>query len=105
MVTDSHNATTTLPELPRSSELLGLLKSLPPDGILQALDIVHTVVKTQAEVVRDNAEFMNRLELLRTGNADTRERLEFLRELLLEGNLPETAQLRLVDAICQLALK
>ena len=87
------------------SRALGLLRKAPAETVTRVLQIVHDVVRTHAEVFREDQAFLHRMELLEATDATVTERLQFLRSILTEADLGEDAQLKIVEAICAVVVK
>ena len=88
-----------------ATQLLGMVKELPPDAVLKVFDIIADVFHTQGQINRDNRIFASEMERLRETNASVERRLEFLKSMVISDQLSEEAKLRLVDAICQVVVK
>ncbi len=82
-----------------------LAEALPKEGVLNVISIAGDLVRTNAEIHKSNEALWNELELLRERNAGVKERLDWLKDLLLSDALPEPAKMKLVDAICELVVK
>ena len=89
----------------KGSDALQLLKDLPPEAVVKVFDVVGDVVRMSAEVRRDNQAFVREMEALARADASVERRLEYLKTLVLSGQLSEEAQLKPVDAICQVVVK
>lgn len=82
-----------------------LLRALPPEAIVQVVAIVHDIVRTNGVLAARRQEFEHGFAVLREENADRQHTIAALSNLLAGGVLSEEAQLRLVDAVCAVAMK
>jgi hypothetical protein len=90
---------------PNSNTALEVLKSLPPEAIVKVVDIVGDVVRARVTFAQKHADFLHEIDLMRQ-TAGNRERvLSMVSTLLLSAEINDDAKMKLVDTICQLALR
>ena len=69
------------------------------------VDIIGDVIRTRAVLARKHADFLHELDLLQNKAADRDRAMTLVSELLLNAEINDEAKMKLVDAICQLALR
>ena len=93
----------------RGSQVLSragsFLDRLPPEAILNVIDVVGDFVKLSGQLKREDQAFVYELKRLQEDNASVEKRLGFLKDSLVNVELSEELQARLVDTICTLALR
>jgi hypothetical protein len=82
-----------------------VLRSLPPEAIAKVVDIVGDVIRTRATLAQKHADFLHELDILHKKAGDRDRAMTLVSELLLNAEINDEAKMKLVDAICQLALR
>jgi len=90
--------------LSKSGEVVrAALEKVPVEAVTKVIDLVADVVRANKMMEGKEQEFEHKLTLLREGNLDRKERMSVLSNLLMQIQLSEEAQMRLVDSICKIA--
>jgi hypothetical protein len=84
---------------------LDVLQSLPPEAIINVVNIVGDVLRTRAAMSEKHADFLAELEILRHNSADRERAMTLVSNVLLDAEINDEAKTKLVDTICQLALR
>jgi hypothetical protein len=79
------------------------LEKVPVEAVIKVVDLVADVVRANKIMQGRGQEFEHTLALLREGNMDRKERMSMLSHLLMQIQLSEEAQMRLVEGICKIA--
>jgi predicted house-cleaning NTP pyrophosphatase (Maf/HAM1 superfamily) len=91
--------------LPSPSAALHVVQKLPPEALVTVADIIRDVVRTSAALAEKHADFMHEMEHLRELGGHRERVLSALSQLLVSVDLNDEAKLRLVEGICQVALR
>lgn len=84
---------------------MDVLRALPPEAIVKAVEVIGDVIRARTALSARNAEFLAELEVLRTKSADRERVMTLVSNLLLGAVINDEAKMKLVDTICQLALR
>ena len=84
---------------------LRLVEKLPPEVLVQLVGIIADVVRTRAGLAEKHADFIHDMQRLEATAAHRERVLSVLSNLLLSAELNDEAKLRLVEGICELALR
>ena len=84
---------------------LDVLRSLPPEAIVNVVNIVGDVLRARATLNQKNADLFAELEILRNNSADRERVMTLVSNVLLDAEINDEAKMKLVDTICQLALR
>ena len=87
------------------SAALDLVQRLPPEAIIEIVQIVGDIVRARAVLSTKHAEFLHEMQRFREANENRERLMTTLSALLLDADLSDEAKLKLVDTICQLALR
>jgi len=82
-----------------------LIQSLPPDAILKVIDVIGDVVRTRASMAEKHAGFLREMATLREKDGARERVMRMVADLLLNAEVNDEAKMRLVDTICQIALR
>ena len=80
-----------------------VLDKVPPEAIVKAVEIVADVLRANKVMEARDQEFEHELTILQEGNLDRKERLRLLIDLVARTSLPDDAQSRIIDSICNIA--
>lgn len=89
----------------QTNAALDVLRSLPPEAIIKVVDIIGDIVRARAAMSRKHADFLAELEILRSKSGARERALALLSDLLLNAEINDEAKMKLVDTICQFALR
>jgi hypothetical protein len=84
---------------------LDVLRALPPEAVANVVNIVGDVLRARATLIQKNADFLAELELLRANSADRERVMTLVSTVLFDAEINDEAKMKLVDTICQLALR
>lgn len=82
---------------------LAILDKVPPDVMIKITETIFDIAKANKTMEGKQQEFEHQLTLIREGNFDRKERATMLVQLLKDMDLPEPAQIKLIDSICKIA--
>lgn len=93
------------PKAGKAGVALDVIRALPPEAIVNVVNIVGDVLRARATVTQKNADLMAELELLRANSADRERVMTLVSSVLMDAEINDEAKMKLVDTICQLALR
>lgn len=99
----ANRGATSLTVTQKGQVVAAALEKIPVEAVVKVIDLIADVVRADKTMQGRSQEFEHKLTLLREGNMDRRERMSMLSNLLLQIDLTEEAQMRLVDSICKIA--
>lgn len=80
-----------------------LVGKVPPEAITKAVDIVQVVVSGGLQLATDKQRFEQEMERLHRADASAQEKLQSL--MAFAEKMPKESHEKLVDTICELALR
>lgn len=89
----------------RQDSLAGLAAQVPPEAVIQLIDIIATIVRATAEAGASRQQFERELASLNAQDASYERRLAHLLELVDKTTLTDEARNKVVETICELSLK
>ena len=89
----------------RANVALDVLHSLPPEAIVNVVNIVGDVLHARSVMTQKNADLLGELEILRHHSSDRERVMALVSNVLLDAEINDEAKMKLVDTICQLALR
>lgn len=90
---------------PSGKAALDVLRALPPEAVVKVVDIIGDVVRSRARLAEKHDDFLRDMAKMRETNDSRTRVMSTLSALLLDAELNDDAKLRLVNAICELALR
>ncbi len=93
------------PNAGQAGVALDVLRALPPEAIVNVVNIVGDVLHARTTLTQKNADFLAELEILRANSADRERVMTLVSNVLLDAEINDEAKMKLVDTICQLALR
>lgn len=89
----------------QTNAALDVLRSLPPEAIIKVVDIIGDILRARAVLSQKHADFLGELEILRSKSGARERAMALVSDLLLNAEINDDAKMKLVDTICQLALR
>jgi len=89
----------------RPNGVLALVDRIPPEAIVKLVEVIGDVIRSRASLAENHAAFVREMDLLYAKSTDRERIMSTLSALLLNAELAEEQKTRLVDTICQLALR
>lgn len=89
----------------KTNAALEVVRSLPPEAIVSVVNIVGDVLRARAAMSQKHADLLGELEILRTHSDDRERVMTLVSNVLLDAEINDEAKMKLVDTICQLALR
>lgn len=93
------------PNAGKAGVALDVIRALPPEAIVNVVNIVGDVLRARATLNQKNADLMAELEVLRANSEDRERVMTLVSNVLLDAEINDEAKMKLVDTICQLALR
>lgn len=82
-----------------------IVRNLPPEALLKVIDVVGDLIRTHARLAEKNADFLRDMDRMRQTSVDRERLMDRLISLLRDNDLNDDQKMRLIDTVCQLALK
>lgn len=89
----------------QTNTALEVVRSLPPEAIVSVVNIIGDVLRARTAMSQKHAELLGELEILRTQSDDRERVMTLVSSVLLDAEINDDAKMKLVDTICQLALR
>jgi len=83
----------------------GISGDVPPEAIVKTIELVITLARGGMQIASDREAFEHEMEMLQAKEVQVRERLQMLVQLVDHSKISDEARGRIVDAVCELALR
>ena len=93
------------PAASRANVALEVLRSIPPEAIVNVVNIVGDVLRARSVMTQKTADLLGELEILRHHSEDRERAMALVSNVLVDAEINDEAKMKLVDTICQLALR
>lgn len=80
-----------------------VLQKLPPEVITKVLETVNEVINANKLMQVKDQEFQNTLYYFREKSLDKKEKIQMLKEIISNPNVPEDSVAQIVSSICKIA--
>ena len=85
--------------------ILEIVSNLPPEALLNVIDVVGDLMRTHARLAEKNSDFLRDIDRMRQTSVDKERLMDKLASLLRGNELNDDHKMRLIDTVCLLALK